>query len=135
VSESIQSEKTKVLLVDDERDFVDYMAKRLKARGMDVHVTYSGESAIETLEDRAVDVIVLDLLMPGMDGFETLQVLKKKEVDTPVIMLTGHEMIDIATEGKRYGASEYLLKPCDVATLQQAIERRAPKDPRPRGAA
>lgn len=117
--------KIKVLLVDDEKDFVAYMAKRLRARGMDVEITHDAESAIQLVEDHGVDVIVLDLRMPGMDGLEALQALKNIRPDIPVIMLSGHGTIDAAEEGKKCGAADYLFKPCDINILCQAIERRS----------
>ena len=118
----------KLLLVDDEKEFIDYTAKRLKARGMEVEVAHDAESAIGMIQDHPVDIIVLDLLMPGMDGLEALRALKRIRPDIPVIMLSGHGNIDTAEEGKKYGAVEYLLKPCDLNALCHSIERRASKE-------
>lgn len=115
----------KVLLVDDEVDFVNYMAKRLRARGMEVRAAHDAESAIRVVERHPVDVIVLDLLMPKTDGLEALRAFKAIRADVPVIMISGHGNEDAAEEGKRHGAAEYLLKPCDFNTLCQTIERFA----------
>ena len=86
-------DKFKVMIVDDELDFLETIVKRLKARNIDVNGVESGYKALEALEDRNPDVIILDVRMPGMDGIETLRELKKKSPLTEVIMLTGHASV------------------------------------------
>jgi DNA-binding NtrC family response regulator len=112
-----------VLLVDDEQDLVGYLAKRLAARKMQVSVVHDGLSALEAASAQSPDVVVLDMLMPGMDGLETLEELKRVQPDLPVIMLSGHGEQKSAEEGQRRGAVEYLLKPCDFGALHEAIVR------------
>ena len=95
-----------VLLVDDEVPFVETMTKRLSKRQLTVIAAYSGREALEKLEKNAVDVVILDVKMPGMDGIETLREIKKIYPLVEVIMLTGHATIETAVEGMRLGAFE-----------------------------
>jgi len=112
-----------VLLVDDEEAFVKAMEKRLSARKFDVLTAFSGEEALRKLEQELlVDVVVLDLKMPGMDGLETLRRIKEVHPLVEVIILTGFGAIDTAVEGMKEGAFDYLTKPCDLAELIDKIE-------------
>lgn len=120
---------TVVLLVDDEADFVEIMTKRLKKRSFQVEVAYSGPEALEVLENtEKVDIVLLDVKMPGMDGIEVLSKIKEHSPLVEVIMLTGHATVDSAVEGLKLGAFDYLMKPCDIKVLMQklnsAMERR-----------
>lgn len=110
-----------VLLVDDEKEFADYMAKRLKARGMEVEIAYSGSSALEWVAEHPVAVVVLDLLMPGMDGFAVFREIKKVRPETQVIILSGHIDREAMEEVEALRAADYILKPCDFLTLLEAI--------------
>ncbi len=114
--------KPKVLLVDDEERFVKTLTKRLAERELDVVGVHSGMEAIEEVKNKPYDVVVLDVRMPGLDGIETLQELKKISPGTEVIMLTGHASVDSAVEGMRLGAHEYLMKPCDIEELMEKID-------------
>jgi len=114
--------KPKVLLVDDEERFVKTLTKRLAERELDVVGVHSGMEAIEEVKKNAYDVVILDVRMPGLDGIETLQELKKISPGLEVIMLTGHASVDSAVEGMRLGAHEYLLKPCDIEELMEKID-------------
>ena len=113
----------RVLLVDDAEDFVTYTRKRLMLRGIQAIVACSGEDALAILETESVDIAVLDVLMPGMDGVELLAKIKKRYPHLPVIMLTGHGTVETAREGLEKGAREYLLKPCDFNTLLGSIQK------------
>jgi NhaA family Na+:H+ antiporter len=120
--------KTRVMLVDDEEAFVSTMEKRLKKRGMDVLTAFSGEEALQKLKNEPiVDVIVLDLRMPGMHGIETLNEIKKLNPLLSVIILTGHGSIDSAVDGLKTGAFDYMTKPCDVEELTDKIEQAKEK--------
>jgi two-component system, OmpR family, response regulator CpxR len=114
---------TKVLLVDDEEQFVDVLAQRLQARGFQVSTAFSGDEAISWIEDHDMDVIVLDVLMPGRNGIETLQEIKRTRPITEVIMLTGHGTVETAIQGMKLGAYDYLMKPTDTAELVDKIAK------------
>lgn len=116
---------SKILLVDDGEDFLDYSKKRLVNRGLEVWTAKNGAEAIDIIEKNDFSVVVLDVLMPNMDGIETLQRIKKIKPELPVIMLSGHGAVESATEGLKLGAVEYLLKPCDFDTLLSSIENAA----------
>lgn len=115
------SDSTEVLLVDDEKDFVETLAKRLKTREFKVDFTLSGDEAVKWLEKRDTDVVVLDVRMPGMDGIETLREIKRIKPLVEVIMLTGHATVETAIEGMKLGAYDYLMKPTDMNDLVDKI--------------
>ncbi|MDH3558233.1 MAG: response regulator [Deltaproteobacteria bacterium] len=106
-----------VLLVDDEVPFVETMTKRLSKRQLMVIPAYTGREALEKLGKNTVDVVILDVKMPGMDGIETLREIKKTHPLVEVIMLTGHATVKSAVEGMRLGAFDYLMKPCEMEEL------------------
>jgi DNA-binding NtrC family response regulator len=113
----------KVLLVDDEREFVQTLSERLQMREIDSSVVYDGESAMDVLQENAPEVIVLDLQMPGIDGIEVLKRVKAQNPEIAVIILTGHGTDadkDICME---LGAFAYLEKPVDIDTLSETLER------------
>jgi DNA-binding NtrC family response regulator len=117
-----------VLLVDDEGEFLDTLVKRIQKRNVNAKGVRSGEEALAFLEKNPVDVVVLDVRMPGMDGIETLRVLKRQYPLTEVIMLTGHASLEVAIEGMELGAFDYLMKPVEIDDLlyklQDANKRR-----------
>lgn len=109
----------RVLLVDDEKGFVDTMAKRLESRGFTVGAAYDGPGALAALDrgDIFYDVVVLDVKMPGMDGNEVLRRIKAGHPLVEVVMLTGHATVASAIEGMKAGAFDYLMKPCGLDEL------------------
>jgi len=111
-----------VLLVDDEIEFLETLVKRIKKRNVNVHGAKSGEEALSFLEKKAVDVVVLDVRMPGLDGIETLRKLKKDHPLIEVIMLTGHASLEVAIEGMELGAFDYLMKPVDIDDLLYKLQ-------------
>ena len=117
----------KVLLVDDEVDFVDVLADRLEARGLSVHKTNNGEDALAAAEGTVFDAIVLDMAMPGMDGIETLEGLLEINPDLQVILLTGRATLEQAVAAIRLGALDLLEKPAEIGTLVSKIEMAATK--------
>lgn len=126
--------KPRILIVDDEKEFVETLAQRLTIREYDVTTAFSGTEAIETVKGYNFDVVILDVLMPGMDGVETLREIKKLKPLTEVIMLTGNATVETAVEGMKLGASDYLMKPCEtedlVSKVQRAYERKAEQEER-----
>jgi DNA-binding NtrC family response regulator len=113
---------SKVLLVDDEIVFTQNMSKLLGSRGYRVTAVNSGDNAIKALEKEKFDVVVLDLKMPGMDGITTLKEIKKLDLFTETLILTGHGSIDTALEAIKLGAYDYLTKPCEIDELVAKIE-------------
>jgi DNA-binding NtrC family response regulator len=117
-----------ILLVDDEVAFVEAMTKRLRKRDVKVSVAYEGQNALEILEkDPSIEVVILDVKMPVMDGIETLTEIKRKHPLTEVIMLTGHATVDSAIEGMKRGAFDYLMKPCELDQLIAKVKEAAAK--------
>ena len=114
---------TEVLLVDDEKDFVETLAKRLRTRNFTVDYTLSGDEAVKWLEKNRADVVVLDVRMPGMDGIDTLREVKRMKPLVEVIMLTGHATVETAIEGMKLGAYDYLMKPTDMNDLVDKIKK------------
>ena len=112
-----RSNPIRVLLVDDERGYVDVLSNRLRRRHIDVTKAYSGTEGIQTLRNRRFDVAVLDLKMEDMDGIEVLNIFKKMAPSLSVIMLTGHGSEDAARQGMELGAFDYLTKPCEFEEL------------------
>jgi DNA-binding NtrC family response regulator len=119
----------KLLLVDDEVAFLEPMAKRLKKRDFTVSTATSGMEALEIIsqDNEKVDVVILDVKMPGMDGIETLAEIKRKFPLIEVIMLTGHGTIASAIDGMKQGAFDYLVKPCDMTVLVDKVNEAAEK--------
>lgn len=110
-------ETFRLLIIDDEVDFLDMLAKRLKKRGLSVDTAASGETAFRILALNQTDVVVLDVNMPEMDGFEVLKRIKEQWPLLEVIMLTAHASVDAGIEGIRLGAVDYCLKPVDFEDL------------------
>ena len=117
------NKKIRVLLVDDEAQFVTTTARILKARGFDVTAAFDGYEAVEAVKHGGgFDVVVLDIKMPGLDGVAALGEIKKRAPDTEVIMLTGHAALETGTQAMRKGAYDYLMKPCDIEDLVEKIK-------------
>jgi DNA-binding NtrC family response regulator len=112
-----------LLLVDDEVPFVETMSKRLEKRNFKVASAFSGTEALALLEkNESIDVVILDVKMPGMDGISTLREIKRMRPLVEVIMLTGHGTIESGIEGMKLGAFDYLTKPCDMDKLLAKVQ-------------
>jgi len=117
-----------IMLVDDEVSFVEILAKRLSKRNIEIITAFSGEESLENLKTHQnIDVVVLDVKMPGMDGLETLNKIKEEFPLIEVIMLTGHATIESGIKGMKLGAYDFLMKPCDIAELVSKVEDAANK--------
>ncbi|MDT8378456.1 MAG: response regulator [Desulfotignum sp.] len=117
------AEEINILLVDDEKDFRQILAKRLKRRGIHAREADRGEKALQMLAESPVDVVILDVKMPGMDGIECLRRIKQTQGLTEVIMLTGHADIQGGVEGIKSGAFDYLSKPVELEHLVRKIKQ------------
>ncbi|MFC1821880.1 response regulator [Thermodesulfobacteriota bacterium] len=112
----------KVLLVDDEIEFLQTLLRRMKKRNVQVTGVKSGEEALEFLNKNPVDVVVMDVKMPGMDGIQALRVIKRDMPLVEVVMLTGHANMEVAIEGMELGAFDYLMKPINIDDLLYKIQ-------------
>jgi DNA-binding NtrC family response regulator len=120
---TLQHEKLKVLLVDDEQEFVESLSERLALRNLTTEVAHHGEQALAAIREDKPDVMVLDLRMPGIDGIEVLRKVRKSHPDVAVVVLTGHGTDKDEKEAIRLGASAYLKKPVDVDQLVGVLHR------------
>ncbi|MGC8658144.1 MAG: response regulator [Desulfomonilaceae bacterium] len=117
----------KVLLVDDEKDFVLTLAERLGLRGIEVITAFDGEGALQILKNCRPDVMILDLMMPGMSGSVVLEKVKKLYPGLQVIILTGMGSTPEGTTGVDLCAFEYLSKPVKIDDLIDKIGRAIKK--------
>ncbi len=113
----------KVLLVDDDPDFLDIMSERMRTRGMEVDTAASGKEALEKLEAQSYDAVLLDLMMPEMGGLEALQIIKEKKPEIQVILLTGHASVSKGVEAIKLGAMDFVLKPAKIEELTEKIKQ------------
>ena len=111
----------RVLLVDDEVNFLEALAERLRIRGLEVVCATSGREALNAAEEQIFDAVVLDLSMPGLDGIETLRRLRQMRPELQVMILSGRATVQTAVEATRLGATDIFEKPTDVETLVQRI--------------
>jgi DNA-binding NtrC family response regulator len=114
--------KVRVLLVDDEEQFVQTLAMRLDARGYAVATAFNGDQALKYVKAKDADVVILDVLMPGLTGIDTLREMKKLRPLTEIIMLTGHATVATAIEGMKLGAFDFLMKPTEIEDLVGKID-------------
>jgi DNA-binding NtrC family response regulator len=112
----------KILLVDDEDEFINALTQRLEVRGLNVTGATRGEDAVDLIGNQSFDIIVLDLAMPGMDGLETLKKIKEKDPDVEIVMLSGQGNIKSGVEAMKLGAEDFLEKPVDIKDLLKRIE-------------
>lgn len=117
------SDKIRLMFVDDEEDFVDYMTRNLEGNNLEVRAFNNPIQALSATGGQTFDVGLLDLKMPGMDGKDLLKKLKQRDPGMEIIILTGHPSIESAFRTSRDGAYEYLSKPCDFDTLLRAINK------------
>ena len=113
--------KARVLLVDDEEDFLTTLAERLETRGLTVSTVTKGEDAVKKVDEQNFDLIILDLAMPGIDGLETLKRIKAKQPDAEVIILSGQGSIKTSIEAMKLGAEDFLQKPVNISDLMDKI--------------
>ena len=113
---------TKVLIVDDEKDFLDIMAERMSARGLEVSTATSAENALKMVLKKSYDAVIMDLMMPEMDGFKALKLFKETRPDLPIILLTANVPEEKCIEAIKLGAMDVIEKPADLNLLTQKIE-------------
>jgi DNA-binding NtrC family response regulator len=112
----------RVLLVDDEKDFLDIMAERMGARGMEISTATSAEEALKMVLKESYDAVIMDLMMPEMDGFKALKLFKETRPDIAIILLTANVPEEKCIEAIKLGAMDVIEKPADLNLLTQKIE-------------
>lgn len=117
----------KVLLVDDEKEFVETLGERLKNRGMEVATMTSAKEVVTKSDLGNYDAIVLDLQMPEMDGLEVLKMIKKVKPEMQIILLTGHATVEKGIEAMKLGAMDLLEKPADIENIADKIKQASAK--------
>ena len=113
----------KVLLVDDEIDFLEVMSQRMKARGLEITTAESAEQAISIIEKKSFDAVIMDFQMPGMNGMEALKIIKNNNPEMQVILLTAYATIEKTVEVIKAGAMDLLEKPADIDALIDKIKK------------
>ncbi|MFC1839908.1 response regulator [Thermodesulfobacteriota bacterium] len=130
--------KTRILIVDDEEDFVEALSERLMIREYDVTMAFTGQDAIAKNKQFNFDIVILDVKMPGTNGIDVLKEIKSTKPLTEVIMLTGNATVETAIEGMKLGAFDYLMKPCEtddlINKIKKASDRKTEHDERIREA-
>lgn len=119
---------TKILVVDDEKSIRDSIKMILDYEGYESLFAENGKKALQVIDDEPVDVVLLDIKMPGMDGLEVLDAIRELDADIPVIMISGHGTIETAVESTKKGAYDFLEKPLDrdkvLVTIRNALRQR-----------
>ncbi len=110
-----------ILLVDDEEDFLEATSKRLQRRGFEVRTATRCDQAIREIEAGWRGVVVLDVMLPDMNGMDCLRVIKGAASRLPVVMLTAHASLEAGLQGIAQGASDYCLKPIELEELVEKI--------------
>lgn len=122
------SEKTKVLVIDDEEIIRRCYARTLASDHCNVEVALDGHQALQAMEQHPVDVVLLDMRMPGMDGMSVLKAIKAQWPEIEVVVITGNPSIDAAKEAVALGACDYLAKPLGpddvIAATQRAVTHK-----------
>jgi DNA-binding NtrC family response regulator len=117
----------KVLLIDDEEEFLNALSERMEIRGMDVKTAATADSAVAALDNNEYDAIVLDLQMPDMNGIEMLKAIKVRHPDMQVILLTGHATVEAGIQAMKLGAMDFMEKPADIESLTEKIKKAQAK--------
>lgn len=116
-------EKNRILVVDDDEPLRTVLSTELSSEGYEVTTAADGSEAIDLVRDNNFDLVLLDIKMPNVDGFEVLKFIKGGKPNTKVIMLTGFADLKNAIESKRLGAEDFVSKPYDLVDLLTTIER------------
>ncbi len=114
----------KILVVDDSKDAVDVLSKRLIREGYEVAVAFDGEEALLKVKEANPDVILLDLMMPKLNGFEVLKEIREKQKDKwrPIIIVSAQAELESLQKCYSMEADHYLIKPCSIDNVLQAVK-------------
>ena len=117
------ADKSRILVVDDEDALRMVLSSELSSSGYEVATASDGDEAITVIQNKKFDLVLLDIKMPKVDGFEVLKFVKKNYPTMKVIMLTGFADLKNAIESKKHGAEDFVSKPYDLVDLLTTIER------------
>ncbi|MCK4641302.1 MAG: response regulator [Candidatus Marinimicrobia bacterium] len=113
--------RNKILIVDDEPNVCNFLSEFLDYKGFESTITLSGKEALNQLESEDFDLVLLDLIMPEMNGFEVLERINQMDNKVPVIILTGVRDQNVANDSMEMGAVDFISKPIDLDRLEQSI--------------
>jgi len=113
----------KVLLVDDEEELVSTLAERLNLREFEARYVLNGYDAVKLVRENDFDVVVLDVMMPGLSGLEVLEKIKQDKPQVQIILLTGRGSIRDSEEGLEHGAADYIVKPIKIDKLIEKMRK------------
>lgn len=113
--------KNKILVIDDEPNVCSFLAEYLVYKGFEAQISYSGLEALQRIEVEDFDMILLDLIMPGMNGIEFLEIMKELDKKIPVIIVTGLKDKNVANDTMEMGAVDFIPKPIDLDRLEQSL--------------
>lgn len=111
----------RILIAEDEEDLNRVIVKKLKSEGYSVDTCFDGEEALDCLEMAEYDAVILDIMMPGKDGYEVVKTMRQRQIDTPVIFLTARDTVDDKVRGLDLGANDYLVKPFSFRELMARL--------------
>ena len=113
----------RVLLVDDEEEFLEIMAERMKARDIEVTTSSSAQEAFALLEKEMFDAVIMDFMMPEINGIEALKKIKEKNPEMQIILLSGYATVQKGVEAMKAGAFDFIEKPADLDKLSEKIKK------------
>ena len=120
-----------ILIVDDDQSVSLTLSKAVQSSGMEAEIANSGEEALKRLSEKRFDLILMDINMPGMDGFQTVESIRKQGIQTPIIIISGRKEDIDTLYGLNIGADDYITKPFNPITLGakiKALIRRSRND-------
>ncbi|MCB2170370.1 MAG: response regulator [Deltaproteobacteria bacterium] len=112
----------RVLLVDDEEEYLEIMSERMQARDIDVTTSTSAREALDMIATDSFDAVIMDFMMPEMNGIEALKAIKEKNPEMQIILLTGHATVEKTVEAMKAGAMDLIEKPADLDALSEKIK-------------
>src|SRR5580658_8794768 len=115
--------RPRILVVDDEESLGRAIARKLVASGYDVQLATDGRKAAELLADVTFDAILSDLDMPRLNGIQLLQIVRQRDLEVPVVLMTGNPSLKSAMQAVEHGALQYLVKPVDLQELGKVVAR------------
>ncbi|MBL0713922.1 MAG: response regulator [Desulfosarcina sp.] len=113
----------RVLLVDDEEEYLEIMSERMRARDIEVTTSTSAREALNMIAAGSYDAVIMDFMMPEMNGIEALKAIKEKNPEMQIILLTGHATVEKTVEAMKAGATDFIEKPADLDALSEKIKK------------